>query len=381
MNATPSSPPSLLSAFDAPQILNSLADGAYITDLERRIVFWNRAAERITGWSAAEVIGRSCYDNILVHLDKDGHSLCGHEHCPLHRSIITGQASTEPLLLFAQHRSGSRTPVEATVAPIRNHAGKVIGGIEMFRDLTDSMQDQLRARNIQKMAVECGLPPDPRVCFETRYQPRDIVGGDFYRIDRLSADHYALLVADAMGHGVAAALCTMQLRSLWNDHRSDLDSPPRFVAVVNQRLHEVVGDAGFFGTAVYATYDAVTGRLRCVRAGHPAPLLFRSGGSVESLGAANPPLGLMHDSPYQESVVQLQPGDAVLFFTDGAIEVFDAAKHELGSDGLRQLARAQPGLATIPDFRVDMLEEQLLTYSNQIRLDDDLTLVKLLRLR
>jgi PAS domain-containing protein len=70
-------------------LLNSLADGLYVTDLDRRILFWNSAAERITGWAAQEVVGRTCFDNILCHVDKDGHALCGQEYCPLPRSIVT----------------------------------------------------------------------------------------------------------------------------------------------------------------------------------------------------------------------------------------------------------------------------------------------------
>ena len=94
MNANSSRDPvSFLTEFNAPELLNLLADGAYITDTDRRIVFWNQAAQRITGWGAAEVVGRRCQENILVHVDKDGHPLCGHEHCPLHRSIVTGQPS------------------------------------------------------------------------------------------------------------------------------------------------------------------------------------------------------------------------------------------------------------------------------------------------
>jgi phosphoserine phosphatase RsbU/P len=234
----------LLAGLDAPELLNLLADGAYITDRQRRIVFWNTAAERITGWPAEEVVGRGCHDNILMHVDKDGHPLCGHEHCPLHRSIVTGQPSPTPLLVFAQHKRRLRTPVEVMVSPVRNHAGEVIGGIEVFRDLTEHMQDQLRAQRIQAAAVSCQLPSDERVEFETCYQPRDIVGGDFYRIECFEADQYALLIADAMGHGVAAALNTIQLRSLWNDHRAELRSPARFIEMLNNRLHALVQREG-----------------------------------------------------------------------------------------------------------------------------------------
>ena len=380
-DSSENAPVSLLDEFDAPELLNLLVDGAYITDVERRIVFWNAAAERITGWRAEDVVGRTCFDNILVHVDKDGHPLCGQEHCPLHRSIVTGQPSSEPLVVFAQHKRGHRTPVEVTVSPVRNHAGRVIGGIEMFRDLTASMQDAMRAKRIQEMAVACALPEDDRVRFEMRCQQREVVGGDFYRIERLNPDCYAVLVADAMGHGVAAALHTMQLRSLWNDHRTALDSPAHFVGLINQKLHDLVRGEGYFGTAVYATYDAATGDLRCVRAGHPAPLLFRAAGAVESVGSPNPALGMRPDSPYRETVVQLGIGDAVLLFTDGATEVGDGSEKDLGRAGLAELARKQDAGSDPAGFHVEQLEKQLLQFSDQIHLADDLTLVKIRRER
>jgi len=378
-NATNAST-SILAEFDAPELLNLLADGAYITDLDRRIVFWNQAAQRITGWPAEEVVGHCCRDNILVHVDKEGHALCSDEHCPLRRCIVTGQCSTQPLLVFAQHRSGRRLPVEVTVSPIRNHAGQVIGGIEVFRDLREALQDQLRAREIQEMAVKCDLPRDHRVSFETRYEPRDIVGGDFFRIEQVAADRYAVLVADVRGHGVAAALYTMCLRSLWNEYRAELESPARYMAIVNQRLQALGGDSGYFGTAVLAAYDAAGGGLHLVRAGHPAPVLFRAGGNCEPIGCANPALGLFPDTVYQETSSRLAPGDALLFYTDGATELFDREDHELGQEGLLKLVRAQVQGGSLAELRLDQLEEQLLQYSTEIHLPDDLTLVKLCRL-
>ena len=91
-------------------MLDALPDGAYITNCERKILFWSRAAELITGWSAPDVVGHSCSDNILIHVDKDGHQLCGKDYCPLHRAMVTGRQSTSPLLVFAQHKDGHRGP-------------------------------------------------------------------------------------------------------------------------------------------------------------------------------------------------------------------------------------------------------------------------------
>ena len=154
----------------------------------------------------------------------------------------------------------------------------------------------------------------------------------------------------------------------------------RFVGVVNARLHALVHDAGYFGTAVLASYDAASGQLRLVRAGHPSPLLFHAKGSVEMIGCANPALGLFPSTNYKETAEQLAPEDALLLYTDGATELFDGQNHELGQDGLLQLARTQVCDGSITGFHLDQLEEQLLRFSNEIHLPDDLTLIKLRRL-
>jgi PAS domain S-box-containing protein len=379
MNNNVPSASGLLGELDTEGMLNSLPDGAYITNRDRQIIFWNRAAERITGWKKAEVVNRTCYDNILSHVDKDGHCLCGHEYCPLHRAIVTEQSSREPVLVFAQTKSGSRTPVEVTVAPICNRAGEVIGGIETFRDLTESMENQLQAKGVQELALHCDLPADERVQFDCKYQARDVIGGDFYRIERLGATQYAILLADAVGHGVSAALGTMSLRSLWDDHRERVTTPGAFLQVINASVHKLVQQAGYFGTALAVVYDAATGELRCVRAGHPAPLLFRANGQIESVGKSNPALGMFAQATYQETTAWLEPGDVMLLFTDGATEVVGPADHDLGKEGLKRLVQEQLNGAPPAQLDLARLEEQLLKFSGAVRLADDLTLLKILR--
>jgi len=371
---------SLTETLSEPNLLNSLADGVYITDLDRKILFWNRAAERITGWSAEDVVGRSCRDNLLCHVDKDGNCLCGQDTCPLHRSIVTNQPSTEPLLVFARCKSQQRMPVEVSVAPLTNAAGETVGGIEVFRDLRHDLHDLLRAKTIQDQSLTCQLPSDRRVEIQINYQPRDIVGGDFYRIEQINAHRYAILIADAIGHGLAAALYTMQLRMLWDDHRDKLSTPAFFMRTLNRRLHGLVHDAGFFATASYVIYDATCGHLRGVRAGHSSPIIFRHDLKAETMGAAQSALGMWPDVQYTEFHEQLAPGDTLLLFTDGATEIFDEADNQLDQAGLIHLAHEQMIASPTGELNLKTLSEKLLEYSNQIHLTDDLTLLKLRRL-
>lgn len=356
-----------------PAILNALADGAYITDRDRRILFWNEAAERITGWPASEVVGKTCAENVLCHIDKDGHALCGREFCPLHRAIVTEKASETPLLIYAQTRSGRRVPVEVTVSPLRDAAGTVVGGVELFRDASETVAEMRRARVIQDNALRCPLPEDPRVELKVHHVPRDLVGGDFHRVEHLKGSLYAVMAADVAGHGVSAALYAMQLRALWEDLRPELHRPDRVFTAMNRRVRAIAPQEGYFATAVYAVLDAASGAVRYARAGHPSPLVLRADGTVTELDRGQPALGMIDDLTYESFDAQVGADDVLLVYTDGAVEVNDRGGSELGVGGLKRLLASVRAPGHSPDLQ--QLEEAIFTYSGAIHLNDDLTLI------
>lgn len=369
-----SSPTSLgIAHLNAGQILNTLAEGAYITDTARRIVFWNKAAERITGWAAAEVVGRTCFDNILCHVDKDQHPLCGKEYCPLHRSIVTGQASEAPLLVYARTSSGRRIPVEVTVSPLRDAAGAVVGGVELFRDASESVAEMERAKVIQENTLRCPLPEDPRISFAMSYLPRDLVGGDFYRVEHTQGSHYAVFAADVAGHGVSSALYTMQIRALWEDLRPEFDHPARVFTAMNRRVRAIAPEEGYFATAVYLVVDAANGKISYARAGHPAPMILRAEGLQELLDRGDPALGMVDDHVYQEYHTHLEKGEHLLVYTDGAVEIDDMRQQQLGIEGLQRLVNSCL-VQGMPDLAA--LQEKLLAYSGCVHLPDDITLIR-----
>ena len=360
-------------------LLEALPDGAYITDRTRQILYWNAAAERITGWQSADVVGRSCSDNILVHVDKDEHPLCGQEYCPLHRAMVTGCTSTAPVLVFAKSKAGPRIPVEVTVAPLRNSEGEVVGGVEVFRDMSATIDDLNRARVIQSLSVATRLPPDDRLRIRTRYVPHDLVGGDFLRVEQIDGDHYAMLVADVMGHGMAAALYTMQLRSLWEENRHLLSSPPEFLSVLNRQLHELSKGDDHFATAVHLVANAADGTVKYALAGHDHPLLLRAGGQeFDSPKLHGPCLGLLPEADFPSNQASMGRGDSLLLFTDGAVEVDGEDGKELGRAGLMRMLAACD--CNADGNALAEIEEMLLRFNRNIRLEDDLTLVLLTRM-
>lgn len=354
-------------------VLDSLNVGVYVTDRSRKIVYWGKAAERITGWSAPDVIGKRCHEDVLCHVDKDGHRLCGEEHCPLHRCMVTDQGSTVPIIVFAQRPDGGRVPLQVAVSPLRDGEGQVVGGVETFRDLSQEFADTNRARKIQHLSLQHDFPADSRIRFEVRYVPHDMIGGDYVAVESLGSGQYGILLADVTGHGVPAALYTMFLSSLWKSHKHRLENPPEFARAVGNQLRHLVQEEEPFAAAICGVFDLERSQLRLSGAGNPAPLVFRSNGALVMPDACGMPLGLMSDAEYDQVVVPIASGDCVLFFTDGATEISTAKDGYLGTEGLLRVLK-EVGYPAAGPLLTD-IETHLLAASDRIRFDDDLTLV------
>lgn len=121
-------------------VLDSIFDGVYIVDKHRRIIFWNRAAEEITGHLRKDVMGRCCHESILNHIDENGTMLC-FAACPLQRSIQTGESIRAKV--YPTHRDRHRFPVRTHIGPIRDERGEIIAGIEVFRDISGEEEFRL----------------------------------------------------------------------------------------------------------------------------------------------------------------------------------------------------------------------------------------------
>jgi PAS domain S-box-containing protein len=115
------------------RLVDRLDEGVYITDEHRMILFWSRGAERITGWSSAEVVGRRCRDQVLDHVDAKGQDMC-RGACPLALCMMDGRERTERL--FLRHKDDRRIYVEVRTFPLDGARDLPRGAVEIFRDLT-----------------------------------------------------------------------------------------------------------------------------------------------------------------------------------------------------------------------------------------------------
>ena len=112
------------------QMLDSTDEGIYFVDRERKITFWNKGAERITGYSAEEVINTHCYDNLLNHIDDNGTQLC-HTGCPVNKTIEDG--NNREANVYLHHKLGHRVPIRVRAIPIIIN-GHIQGAVELFND-------------------------------------------------------------------------------------------------------------------------------------------------------------------------------------------------------------------------------------------------------
>ena len=138
-------------------IINNLSDGVYFVDRERRITFWNKAAEEISGYTADEIVGRKCEDNLLNHIDAEGRPLCI-VGCPLYASIIDGKQRKHEV--FLRHKEGHRVPIFVNIFPMLE-AGEIVGAIEIFTPNSPVVYKDDLIEQLSNMAMRdalTGLP-------------------------------------------------------------------------------------------------------------------------------------------------------------------------------------------------------------------------------
>ena len=138
-------------------IINTMSDGVYYVDTERRIMFWNRAAEAISGYSADEMVGRRCDDNILNHIDIDGRPLCI-VGCPLYATMIDEKIRKHEV--FLRHKDGRRVPVFVNIYPVKEN-GVIIGALEIFAPNSPIVYNDDLVEQLSNMAMRDALTELP----------------------------------------------------------------------------------------------------------------------------------------------------------------------------------------------------------------------------
>jgi sigma-B regulation protein RsbU (phosphoserine phosphatase) len=148
------------------------------------------------------------------------------------------------------------------------------------------------------------------------YRPVIQVGGDIYGWLRMSDGRILFWIADATGHGAAAALLTALAKLLFHHASAENPQPAEIMEAVNNDLRSIFGARSFM-TAMCVALDPLSGKASVVGAGHPPLLVMRQGHAADLIVSAAPPLGLLERSEFTETAVELLPGDGFFLHTDG----------------------------------------------------------------
>ncbi len=132
------------------QIVDALDEGVYLVDSERRITYWNTGAEKLTGFTSAEVIGRACCDGILQHVTESDDSMCAGA-CPISKTLLSGEVCSSEVYL--RHKAGHRLPVRVRVSPLRDESGDLIGAVESFSDNRPTVAVRAQLAELRRQAM------------------------------------------------------------------------------------------------------------------------------------------------------------------------------------------------------------------------------------
>lgn len=215
---------------------------------------------------------------------------------------------------------------------------------EELQELSYRLKAEMeQVQYIQENLLPQRLPEVEGVEFASHYLPSSEAGGDYYDFLKLTSHHTGILVADVSGHGAAAAVVMAITRVLARAHLEDLLQPGGAMSVLNSLMARFIpGDQ--FVTAVYAIYNQLTGGLTYATAGHPPPILWRERDKSALALSTKPrfPLRLFDEVEYETLECHLDPGDAVIFYTDGLTELADSSDNMVEEGGLIDWIQACP---------------------------------------
>jgi predicted ester cyclase len=239
----------------------------------------------------------------------------------------------------------------------------------------ERIEQELRvARQIQQSLLPEATPELDGWKFATYYKPAREVGGDFYDFLELEDERLGLVVGDATGKGMPAALVMATTRGMLRAAAQTLDSPGAVLARVNDALYPDVPSA-MFVTCFYAILDPKSGALSYANAGHDLPYLWHDG-DAEELRARGMPLGLMPEMSYEEKEAVLGEGNSVLFYSDGLVEAHDPNSEMFGFPRLGAFVEEHGKERSL----VDSLQEELYSFVGESwEQEDDITLLTLRR--
>lgn len=239
-------------------------------------------------------------------------------------------------------------------------------------------QDIEYASKLQKSILSYGNTSIPKNDMSIFHYAPNEVSGDYSGIKSINDGWYAILLADVSGHGVAASMLTILIKSFFDSHviiDSKNTQPAEFLKQMNNFFIGENFDKNLFASVFFAIYNNETGELICSSAGSPKPIC-KTKDEVMEIDIGGPLIGMMEDTEYTETKIQLNHNDIIFIFTDGAYEIFDKDGKMFGDELLKNtfIKHSHKDVNVIKECII----KELKFFSNNI-LSDDISMIMLRR--
>jgi serine phosphatase RsbU (regulator of sigma subunit) len=198
------------------------------------------------------------------------------------------------------------------------------------------------------------------------------IGGDYFDFLDLGDKNIGLLVADVSGHGIPSALIMTAFRTLVKTYAPNYDSPSKLTSFLNSKLKEFLRKRDFI-TLFYSILDVGSGLLKFTSCGHNPPILLKADGNILKLETGDPSLNLLKKTEFNESSVSIDPGDLLVIYTDGVIEIFNEKGEDFGFDRFMKLVKSCKELDV--NAIIDKIVQSTAEFSGSHYYRDDFTLM------
>ncbi|WPJ97414.1 SpoIIE family protein phosphatase [Coraliomargarita algicola] len=366
-------------------IMEQIADRIYIKDTKGRFVFVSDALARVHGHAhRSDLEGMSDFD----FYDKEIADSFYSEEQEILRSNTPVVNRVEKEIWL----DGRTSWVSVSKVPLRLDSGEAVGILGISRDVTEQcrMQEQLREANetmlddyhsaerVQTVMIPGRIPEVAGIELAYVWKPMGAVGGDIINFPRNPNHDLLFFMGDVCGHGVQAAFYTVLLKYMTAQAAIDYQrSPAAFLDVVNSQISSqlrggfITGIAGHFEPGEVG--ESCT--LRISHTGHPHLLVLRSGNRrIESVALPNSMvMGLPGGAAAENRAIELERGDRVYTFTDGAVEAENSAGQQLGFERLERMIAS---CASLPlQASLESVFQQVSEYAGRMGQQDDVTLL------
>jgi PAS domain S-box-containing protein len=359
------------------RLLEAAPDAMVIVDRQGRIVLANEEAEKVFGYTRAELLGQPL-EMLVPERFRERHVQSRHAFagCPHVRAMGAGPE------LYGRRKDGSEFQAEISLGPIQTEEGLLVSSA--IRDITERKRverflhensaQMLAAQKIQQRLLPSASPNIPGFDIAGAVYPAEFAAGDYFDYLPMADQSVGVVVGDVSGHGLGPSLLMASTHAYLRTLSQSGNNVPDMLAMVNSSLLAETEDDRFV-TMLFACINPKTRTIVCANAGHPTGYVLDSPGAIKALLESEAmPLGVMPGTKFPVGEpITLDPGDLVVLLTDGILEAMAPDGEFFGSqrvlDVVRENRHGKAAEITVA------LREAVRVFSQQEDLTDDVTAV------